>query len=437
MKKKYCILSIIVLMFCVFSCKNEVHNEPHDVDYSSLPTEEGFFIDAPTCGLKYKTYPSGMCGVTDRNGRFCYKRGDEVTFFVGNMQLGYSIPCRRCISPLYIAGAATIYGSLESTILAQNIIRFLMALNTRTNPYGLIIPVTDRIYNYDLYAILCSPYFERDIIEIIAALRDMLPAEIVLPTIEEAQKHFLISESLINQLEEKADKNLYLSIKVPASFKNHYIDFAFNTDTFDNPYFSGKKILVDNNCITKYSTKIHEANWQLTLTALQQNSGISKNDLISFYTSKGFSNVMPEGYPLKSDAEMNLLHADLSEHAKVIEEIFIQNFTLVIPKFFSDDSSVDMSHETPVYLYLDLLNENTNSTAASIELIIPVSKEQYVENENTYTIPFTTTLAKGFTYKSQVYYKPDSSKKYYVKASQRIKEETGDVSYSFTSWDKE
>ena len=180
MKKKYCILSIIVLMFCVFSCKNEVHNEPHDVDYSSLPTEEGFFIDAPTCGLKYKTYPSGMCGVTDRNGRFCYKRGDEVTFFVGNMQLGYSIPCRRCISPLYIAGAATIYGSLESTILAQNIIRFLMALNTRTNPYGLIIPVTDRIYNYDLYAILCSPYFERDIIEIIAALRDMLPAEIVL-----------------------------------------------------------------------------------------------------------------------------------------------------------------------------------------------------------------------------------------------------------------
>ena len=98
---------------------------------------------------------------------------------------------------------------------------------------------------------------------------------------------------------------------------------------------------------------------------------------------------------------------------------------------------VDMSHETPVYLYLDLLNENTSSTAASIELIIPVSKEQYVENENTYAIPFTTTLAKGFTYKSQVYYKPDSSKKYYVKASQRITEETGDVSYSFTSWDKE
>ena len=436
MKKKYCILSIIVLMFCVFSCKNANNDELPAIDYSSLPTEEGFFIDAPTCGLRYKTYPSGMYGVTDRNGRFCYKRGDEVTFFVGNMQLGFSIPCRRCVSPLHIARAATIYGSLESTILAQNIIRFLMALNTWQNPYGLIIPITDKMYNYDLYAILCSPYFERDIVEIIAALRDIMPAEIILPTIEEAQKHFLISESLINQLEEKADKNLYLSIKVPASFKNHYIDFAFNADSFENPYFSGKKILVDNNCITKYSTKLHDANWQLTLTALQKNNGISKNDLITFYTSSGFTNELPEGYPLEADEELNILHADLSQNAKVIENIFSQNCSLIIPKMFSDNSSVDVSQETPVYLYLDLLNENTNSTAASIELIIPVSKEQYVESESSYTIPFTTTLANGFTYKSQVYYKPDSSKNYYVKATQKITEETGDVVYNFISWDE-
>ena len=438
MRKILNLLVIIILLFCLFSCTNTSNGSSSSEDNSSLPTEEGFFIDAPTCGLRYKTFPSGMSGTTDRNGRFCFKKGDEVSFYIGHMQLGFSIPCRRCISPLHIAKAATIYGSRENTILAQNIIRFLMALNTGKNPYGIIISnINENLYDYNLQAVLNSPYFERDIIQIIAALRDILPAEIVLPTVEEAQKHFLISESLINQLEEKTDKNLYLSIKVPSVFKNHYIDFAYNADSFENPYFSGKKILVDNNSIIKYSTKLHEANWQLTLTALQKNNGISKNDLITFYTKNGFSNEIPEGYQLEVDSEMSILHADLSKNAKVIDEIYTQNCSIIIPKDFTDKSTVDLSQETPVYLYLDLLNDNKDTTVASLELIIPVLNEQCLINENSYTIPFTTTLANGYTYKAQVYYKPDSSKCYYVKAYQKITQDTGDITYTFTKWDEE
>lgn len=436
--KRY-LLFIGIIIFCNISCKISTGTEkPSPTDNSMLPAEEGFFIDAPTCGLMYKAYPSGLNGVTDRNGRFCYKKGDEVTFYIGSMQLGYSIPCRRCISPLHIAKAASIYGNRESTILAQNIIRFLMALNTGKNPYGLIIPHTaGTLHGYDLQAVLCSPHFEKDIIEIIAALRDMLPAEIILPTIEEAQKHFLISQSLIDQLEEKSDRNLYLSIKVPAAFKNHYIDIAFNADTFEGSYLSGKKILADNDCITKYSAKLHEANWQLTLTALQKNNGISRNDLITFYTKEGFSNALPEGYALEAGTEMNILHADLSEDAAVVEEVFIQNCSLTVPEKFPDKTAVDMSMETPVYLYLDILDEATKKTAASIELIIPVMTEQWSKSEGSWTIPFTTTLAEGFTYRAQVYYKPDSSKGYYVKKALEVTEETGVVNYTFTAWDEE
>ena len=437
MKKKFVVLFFISLMFCIFSCK-DVNNQNPPFDNSNLPTEEGFFIDAPTCGLHYKAFPSGMTGITDKNGKFSYKQGDEVTFYIGNMQMGFPVKGKRCISPLHIAKANSIYGYHENTVLAQNIIRFLMALNTGKNPYGLKIPhIIDNLHHWDLHAILCSPHFENKIIEIIAALRDMLPAEIVLPTIEEAQKHFLISESLIKQLEEKAGDNLFLSIKVPSNFKNHYIDFAFNADNFENSYFSGKKILVNDDSITKYSTKLHSANWQLTLTALQNNNRISENDLIAFYTNEGFSSDLPEDYTLEIAKEPAILHADLSENAFLIEETFIQNGKIIIPKTLPDKTNSFLNRDTSLFLYVDILTENTNTRAASFELIIPIQKEQWEETEVAYEIPFSTTLASGFKYKAQVYFKPDSSKTYYVKQAQTLTEETGDLTYKFTNWDEE
>ena len=90
MKKKFVVLFFISLMFCIFSCK-DVNNQNPPFDNSNLPTEEGFFIDAPTCGLHYKAFPSGMTGITDKNGKFSYKQGDEVTFYIGNMQMGFPV----------------------------------------------------------------------------------------------------------------------------------------------------------------------------------------------------------------------------------------------------------------------------------------------------------------------------------------------------------
>ncbi|MBR2882689.1 MAG: AEC family transporter [Prevotella sp.] len=224
---------------------------------------------------------------------------------------------------------------------------------------------------------------------------------------------------------------------IPSNFKNHYIDFAFYADNFENSYLSGKKILVNDDSITKYSTKLHSANWQLTLTALQNNNRISENDLIAFYTNEGFSNILPEEYPLEIATELKILHADLSKNAFLIEETFTQNGTLIIPKTLPDKTNSFLNQDTSLFLYVDILTENTNTRAASFELIIPIQKEQWKETEVAYEIPFSTTLANGFKYKAQVYFKPDSSKTYYVKQAQTLTEETGDLTYTFTTWDEE
>ena len=48
---------------------------------SSLST--GVFLDSPVQGLYYEAAPSGHSGVTDAEGRFSYRSGDTVSFYVG------------------------------------------------------------------------------------------------------------------------------------------------------------------------------------------------------------------------------------------------------------------------------------------------------------------------------------------------------------------
>ncbi|MDD3592028.1 MAG: DUF5011 domain-containing protein [Sulfurovum sp.] len=48
----------------------------------------GTFIDAPVENLKYSCDPSGVSGVTDRDGKFSCKYGDDVSFHIGKMTIG-------------------------------------------------------------------------------------------------------------------------------------------------------------------------------------------------------------------------------------------------------------------------------------------------------------------------------------------------------------
>ncbi len=54
-------------------------------------TSTGYFIDAAVQNAHYKT-SSGIEGDTDSQGQFEYKAGDSVTFSLGKLKLGTSVP---------------------------------------------------------------------------------------------------------------------------------------------------------------------------------------------------------------------------------------------------------------------------------------------------------------------------------------------------------
>ena len=54
-------------------------------DGSKTPT--GQFIDSAVQGLGYEASPSGKNGITDDDGKFKYKDGDIISFFLGDVFL--------------------------------------------------------------------------------------------------------------------------------------------------------------------------------------------------------------------------------------------------------------------------------------------------------------------------------------------------------------
>lgn len=60
-------------------------------DTTSSGTNTGYFVDAAVVNAQYKT-TSGIEGTTDNEGRFEYKEGDKVTFCVGKLILGETVP---------------------------------------------------------------------------------------------------------------------------------------------------------------------------------------------------------------------------------------------------------------------------------------------------------------------------------------------------------
>ena len=443
--------AIISAIFMIFSCDDPV-NPPESggtgtvTAAPNLEEEEGYFIDAPAYGLYYKAYPSGICGTTTRSGMFRYRRGDKVTFCVGTLPICNPVMAVRCISPLLIAGATSVYGNSPEAIHARNIIRFLMAMSTGTNPYGLCISSPVGNWGGDLVSVLRSPDFEPKVVDVVAALRGIVPSEVVIPTVEAAQEHFTVSESLVTQLEQNSSKNLYASMKLPAIFKNSYVDVFYNKSEFntdETSYTSGHKILVGNNRNASFSARLDEGNWQLTLTAMQNNSGISVNDVIAFYTPDGFSSSPSSGYSLRIAAEKEILHADLTDSEKscVIESVHVLSGAVSGPSVLPDSTDVTDAAGGSLRIFVDIL-DSEGARAGSIMLMLPVPDGSEMTSEDGYvTIPYTTTLADGYRYKVQIYYKPDTSKSYYVREAYLFEEnfssDVYDLDFAFTEWENQ
>ena len=125
MKKRYCFLSLIILLFSACS-------KDDDSDGRSVPepvqSKQGVFIDSPVSGLKYETETHS--GFTDEEGKYDYEEGETVNFYVGEIKLGSALATGE-LSPISIA--STSNATIE-TLEVQNIAAFLQTLDEDGDP---------------------------------------------------------------------------------------------------------------------------------------------------------------------------------------------------------------------------------------------------------------------------------------------------------------
>jgi len=114
----------------------------------------GNFIDGPLGGLQFKT-SSGANGTTDLNGKYTYNIGDTVEFFLGTQRLGDKVSAAAIVTPLTVCGATSLIDNTPAAQKATNMIKLLLALDTKDNPYGLTLPA-----NINIPKILENDYIE-------------------------------------------------------------------------------------------------------------------------------------------------------------------------------------------------------------------------------------------------------------------------------------
>lgn len=87
----------------------------------------GYFIDSPVEGLEYIT--ENIQSVTDSLGKFYYQEGDQITFKVGDTELG-TVSAGELITPTDLVGS----GTSDEDPRVANRLRFLQSLDEDGNP---------------------------------------------------------------------------------------------------------------------------------------------------------------------------------------------------------------------------------------------------------------------------------------------------------------
>jgi len=126
------IIIIFGVMILLFGCA-----ENNQDDYA---LQEGYFEDSAVEGLKYKTISND--GKTDKDGKFYYCSGEMITFYVGDIQLGESVPAKPFMTPRDLVPKDK--GDPEKNKLL--IARFLQTLDADNSPDNGIL-ITEDIHN--------------------------------------------------------------------------------------------------------------------------------------------------------------------------------------------------------------------------------------------------------------------------------------------------
>ena len=130
----------------------------------NTPTQTGILLDSAVGGVSYKT-SSNLYGLTNTNGQFQYRIGDEVTFTVGETVLG-EVKGGELITPVELAGTNN---TADRRVI--NISRLLQSLDQDGDPFNgiSISPTTlsllgQQAFEFDLpvteFQLQVNPFIE-------------------------------------------------------------------------------------------------------------------------------------------------------------------------------------------------------------------------------------------------------------------------------------
>lgn len=96
----------------------------------ATPYSTGVLRDSAIAGMYYKT--GGKSGVTDSQGRFSYRPGDKVAFFIGRLNIGEFTPTTT--NAMLTIGALVPVDSPDRSRIIAGMARFLLTLDRDGNP---------------------------------------------------------------------------------------------------------------------------------------------------------------------------------------------------------------------------------------------------------------------------------------------------------------
>ena len=140
-------ISLAVATALSFSgCGSSSSNDDNSNDTSTINT--GTFVDVPTKNLKYIT-PT-LNGYTDENGKYQYKDGEKVKFYLGNMLLG-EVDGGEIVTPYTLAEDTDILNPSQTT---KNIARLLQSLDSnQADEDRILLPESVKTLNIDEFNI--------------------------------------------------------------------------------------------------------------------------------------------------------------------------------------------------------------------------------------------------------------------------------------------
>ncbi len=128
---------LLILFLCACTSDSGSPVEADDKGKGTLGPNQGQFFDSPVEGLEFTS--GDRSGTTDGGGVFSFEDGQDISFEIGDILLG-TVPPRRKMNPLHLAGAADVMDPV-----ATNIARFLQTIDHDGNPAnGIVITAAVR-----------------------------------------------------------------------------------------------------------------------------------------------------------------------------------------------------------------------------------------------------------------------------------------------------